>query len=169
MSLTPDEAGFTAFVTARGPSLQRAAFLLTGDHHLAQDLVQGALMQAAKHWTKIHTSPEAYVRRSIFTANVSSWRRRKNLTEHPAGDALPQRPADDGDHDARLSLAAALDALTRKQRAVLVLRYWSDLTETQAAETLGVSVNTVKSTHRQALARLRERSPELVDLMGGHR
>lgn len=165
--LTADEAGFNEFVAARGGALQRSAYLLTGDHHLAEDLVQTALMAAARHWTRIHTSPEAYVRRSIFTANVSRWRRVK-FAEHawsPAADVTgAHAPAYDS--DLRLSLVAALETLTTKQRAVLVLRYYEDLTEAQTADVLGISVNTVKSTHRQALTRLRDRTPALAALLG---
>ena len=61
-----DQSGFDAFVRARGPALARTAYLLTGDHHLAEDLVQAALVQAAKHWERIETSPEAYARRTMY-------------------------------------------------------------------------------------------------------
>ena len=163
--LTADEVGFNEFVAARGPALQRAAYLLCGDHHHAQDLVQSALLQAARHWGRIHTSPEAYVRRSIFTANVSRWRR-KRFDEHElVGDHAHATRAD-ADNDLRMTLVDALDQLTTRQRAVLVLRYYEDLTETATAETLAISVNTVKSTHRRALARLREVAPELSELIG---
>jgi RNA polymerase sigma-70 factor (sigma-E family) len=165
--LTADEAGFTAFVTARSGALLRVAYLLTGDHHTAQDLLQTALLQAARHWERIHTSPEAYVRRTLYTANVSRWRRQRvaevALTYDRAGHE-PSTGADDA--PARLALRHALAGLTAKQRAVLVLRYYEDLTETQTAATLGISVGTVKSTTRQALARLRERRPDLADLIG---
>ncbi len=161
--LTADVEGFDAFVAARSPALLRAAYLLTGDHHLSQDLVQTALMQAARHWEKIHDHPEPYVRRILYNANVSRWRRQK-FAEYPIDDVDTAAPADDT--EARLALAQALDGLTRKQRAVLVLRYYEDLTEAQAAEALGVSVGTVKSTHRQALDRLRSRSPHLAELIG---
>lgn len=168
MALTPDESGFAEFVAARGTALQRTAYLLVGDHHTAQDLVQTALLQAAKHWARIHTSPEAYVRRSIFTANVSRWRRSK-VSEVLAGDAMPESPghrAEGPDLDVRTTVMSALATLTSKQRAVLVLRYYEDLTETQTADALGISTSTVKSTHRQALARLRERAPELATVLG---
>ena len=161
--LTADEAGFSEFVATRGRALQRVAFLLTGDHHTSEDLVQTALLEAARRWTRIHTSPEAYVRRSIFTANVSRWRRKRFTESELVSDR--EAPAAH-DTDVRLTLADALDQLTTKQRAVIVLRYYEDLTEVQTAETLGISVSTVKSTHRHALARLRERSPELAELIG---
>ena len=72
-----DRSAFDGFVHARGPALARTAYLLTGDHHLAEDLVQAALVQAAKHWERIETSPEAYVRRTMYHQNISWWRRRK--------------------------------------------------------------------------------------------
>ncbi|WP_110241236.1 SigE family RNA polymerase sigma factor [Nocardioides gilvus] len=161
--LTADESGFNEFVAARGPALQRVAYLLCGDHHHAQDLVQSALLQAARHWERIHTSPEAYVRRSIFTANVSRWRRRRFDEHELIGD---RASAAHPDPALRMTLIEALDQLTTRQRAVLVLRYYEDLTETATAQTLAISVNTVKSTHRRALARLRECAPELSELIG---
>lgn len=161
--LTADETGFHEFVAARGPALQRAAYLLTGNHHTAQDLVQHALLEAARRWEKIHTSPEAYVRRAIYTANVSRWRRIK-FTEH---ELVGDRTAHEShDPDLRMSLVAALERLTSKQRAVIVLRYYEDLTETQTADALGVTVGTVKSTHSQAIRRLRDHAPHLAELVG---
>lgn len=155
--------GFDAFVAARSVALSRTAYLLTGDHHLAQDLVQAALLQAAKHWRRIHTSPEAYVRRAMYHQNISWWRRRR-LTEIPllAHDGA----ADSADTDLRLTLDQALARLTPKQRTVLVLRFYEDLTEVETAKALGVSTGTVKSTTRQALGRLRVLAPELAELIG---
>lgn len=165
--LTADEAGFTAFVAARSQALTRVAYLLTGDHHAAQDLLQTALLQAARHWERIHTSPEGYVRRSLYTANVSRWRKQK-LTEvtwtHDHGEQEYEGPR--VDVPTRLALADALAGLTAKQRAVIVLRYYEDLTEVQTAEVLGVSLGTVKTTARRALQRLRDRHPDLAELMG---
>jgi RNA polymerase sigma-70 factor (sigma-E family) len=161
--ITADEAGFDAFVAGRQAALSRTAYLLTGDHHLAQDLVQAALLQAARHWKRIHTSPEAYVRRTMYHQNISWWRRRR-LTESPllAHDAT----ADAADTDLRLSLDQALARLTPKQRTVLVLRFYEDLTEVETARALELSTSTVKSTTRQALARLRVLAPELAELIG---
>jgi RNA polymerase sigma-70 factor (sigma-E family) len=160
---TQDEAGFDEFVAARSAALSRTAYLLTGDHHLAQDLVQAALLQAAKHWGRIHTSPEAYVRRAMYHQNISWWRRRKvaesPLSFHDGAAAAP-------DTDLRLTLDQALARLTPKQRTVLVLRFYEDLTEVETARALGISAGTVKSTSRQALARLRALAPELAELIG---
>ncbi len=161
--ITGDEAGFAEFVAARSSALSRTAFLLTGDHHLAQDLVQAALMQAARHWRRIHTSPEAYVRRAMYHQNISWWRRRRfaetSLETYDGATAA-------SDHDLRLTLDQALARLTAKQRTVLVLRFYEDLTEVETARALGLSTSTVKSTTRQALARLRALAPELAELIG---
>lgn len=161
--ITDDEAGFAEFVAGRQAALSRTAYLLTGDHHLAQDLVQAALLQAARHWRRIHTSPEAYVRRAMYHQNISWWRRRRvletALVDHDGAAAAP-------DTDLRLSLDQALTHLTPKQRTVLVLRFYEDLTEAETARALGLSTSTVKSTTRQALARLRTLAPELAELIG---
>ena len=161
--VTDDESGFDAFVQARGAALSRTAYLLTGDHHLAQDLVQTALVQAVKHWRRIHTSPEAYVRRAMYHQNISWWRRRR-FTETSLGSYDGAVPATDP--DLRLTLDQALARLTPNQRTVLVLRFYEDLTETETARTLRLSTSTVKSTTRQALARLRTLAPELAELIG---
>lgn len=161
--ITDDEAGFAEFVAARQAALSRTAYLLTGDHHLAQDLVQAALLQAARHWSRIHTSPEAYVRRAMYHQNISWWRRRR-MAETPLGQH--DGAAATRDTDLRLTLDQALARLTTKQRTVLVLRFYEDLTEVETARALGLSTSTVKSTTRQALARLRVLEPELAELIG---
>lgn len=159
-------AAFDGFVVARTPALSRTAYLLTGDAHLAEDLVQTALFKAAKCWHRIDGDPEPYVRRILYTQNVSWWRRRR-LAE----SFLPERydapaPASP-DPAVRLSLEEALRALTARQRTVLVLRYFEDLTEARTAEVLGIGLGTVKSTGRDALARLRATAPHLQDLLEG--
>lgn len=158
------EDDFRAFVVSRGTALGRTAYLLTGDPHLAEDLVQAALFKAAKAWHRIEGDPEPYVRRILYTQNVSWWRRRR-LTEVSLGSY--DAPAAGRDPDLRLTLDRALALLTVRQRTVLVLRYFEDLTEVQTADVLGISAGTVKSTARHALARLRTLAPDLVDLVGG--
>lgn len=158
-----DEAAFREFVASRTPALSRTAYLLTGDHHLAEDLLQTAFLQAARHWERIHTAPEAYVRRILVTQNISWWRRRR-FTETALG--AYDVPTAAAAPELRLTLEQALALLTAKQRTVLVLRYFEDLTQEQAAAELGVSVGTVKSTTREALARLRKLAPELAELIG---
>ena len=156
---------FDAFVRARTGALARTAYLLTGDAHLAEDLVQTALFRAAKAWHRIEGDPEPYVRRILYTQQVSWWRRRR-VGEVALGEYdAPLRPA--GDPELRLSLEQALARLTTRQRTVLVLRYFEDLTEVQTADVLGIAPGTVKSTGREALARLRTLAPELAEIGGG--
>ncbi|MCW2853622.1 MAG: sigE 7 [Nocardioides sp.] len=154
---------FDAFVVARTPALSRTAYLLTGDAHLAEDLVQTALFKAAKAWHRIEGDPEPYVRRILYTQNVSWWRQRR-ITETALGSY--DGPVPGGDVDLRLSLEQALARLTTRQRTVLVLRYFEDLTEVQTGYALGIGSGTVKSICRQALARLRALAPELAELIG---
>jgi RNA polymerase sigma-70 factor (sigma-E family) len=158
-----DEDAFRAFVVARRPALLRSALLLTGDYHLAEDLVQTALSRLALHWSRVAASgaPEAYVRRILFTSHVSWWRRPR--VREVLADPPDRSIVDVGVED-RLVLRAALAKLTPKQRAVLVLRYYEDFTEVQVAELLGIGVGTVKSQTRHALGRLRILAPELSDL-----
>ena len=161
---TSAEDDFHAFVVARTPALSRTAYLLTGDAHLAEDLVQAALFKAARRWERIQGSPEAYVRRILYTQNVSWWRSRRHVQETPV--ASYDAPAPAADTDLRITLEQALAGLTTRQRTVLVLRYLEDLTEVQTAAILGIGAGTVKSITRQALARLRTLAPELAELVG---
>jgi RNA polymerase sigma-70 factor (sigma-E family) len=167
MAPMADEAAFNDFVVARGPALTRTAYLLTHDHQLAEDLVQTALFKAAKAWDRIEGEPEPYVRRILYTENVSRWRRRRVIEAfQPSYDA----PAVVGnDPDVHVALEQALAELTLRQRTVLVLRYYEDLTETETARALGIGVGTVKSTHRRALGRLRTVAPDLGELIGADR
>ena len=166
MSGTPDhdEHGYREFVTARYAALRRTAYVLTGNHHDAEDLVQTALMKAAGVWRRIHERPEPYVRRIMYHENVSR-RRRRRVAEEPLGshDRVVADPSDA--RVERVLLADALARLTPKQRTVLVLRYYEDLTERQAAAAMGVRVGTIKSQTRHALMRLREVAPELAHRM----
>lgn len=164
MPTTSAEHDFHAFVVARTPALSRTAYLLTGDAHLAEDLVQTALFKAARSWHRIQGHPEPYVRRILYTQNVSWWRGRR-LKETALG-AYDEPAAPAPDTDLRLSLEQALARLTTRQRTVLVLRYFEDLTEVQAADVLGIGAGTVKSITRQALGRLRTLAPELAELIG---
>lgn len=159
-----NEHDFHAFVVARTPALSRTAYLLTGDAHLAEDLVQTALFKAARAWDRIQGHPEPYVRRILYTQNVSWWRSRRQVPETALQEYDGPAPA--ADTDLRLSLEEALARLTTRQRTVLVLRYFEDLTEVQTADVLGIGAGTVKSIARQALGRLRVLAPELSELMG---
>ncbi len=126
-----DEAAFHDFVVARTPALSRTAYLLTGDHQLSEDLVQTSLFKAAHAWHRIQGDPEPYVRRIIYHENISWWRRRRHLPETAIG--VFDAPATADDDDPRILLQQALAALSVKQRTVLVLRYFEDLTEAQTA------------------------------------
>ncbi len=148
------EHSFDEYVAARYPALLRTAYLLTGNHHDAEDLVQTALVKAVGAWRRIEGSPDAYVRRILVNENVSRWRRHRGREVVVA--ATPDRPIEPSDPDDAIALRAALAALAPRQRAVVVLRYYEDLTERETADVLGIAVGTVKSQARDALARLRE-------------
>lgn len=164
MARQDDEAAFHEFVVARVAAFSRTAYLLTGDFHLAEDLVQTALFKAAKAWHRIEGEPEAYVRRILYTQNVSWWRSRRHVSERSL-EVYDDRAAASDDLELRISLDQALAQLTRKQRTVLILRYYEDLTEVETARLLGIGVGTVKSQSRQALARLRIVAPHLGELV----
>lgn len=150
-------------VSARGRALSRAAHLLTGDHQSAEDLVQETYVVLVRRRQKSgRVDPEACVRRSLYSRVVDGWRRRR-LAELPWATP-PEAPSGDeaGTASDRLTLQGALARLRPRQRAVLVLRFYEDLTETQAAAALGISPNTIKSQTRVALQRLRELAPEVA-------
>jgi RNA polymerase sigma factor (sigma-70 family) len=121
-------------------------------------------MKAAGVWRRIEERPEPYVRRIMYHENVSAWRRRR-VTEETLGSHDSALEVGDSADD-RMVLAEALSRLTPKQRTVLVLRYYEDLTEQQAAAVMGVRVGTIKSQTRHALMRLRELAPDLVTRTG---
>ncbi len=147
---------FEEFVASRGRDLWRSAWLLTGDAHKAEDLVQTALLKCWRRWSSIANdgAVEAYVRRAMVTT-YTDWWRRKWRSELPT-EVLP-----DGIDTAayaveeRQDALVALAALPRGQRAVLVLRFYDDLTVAQTAEALGVTEGTVKSQTSRALQALR--------------
>ncbi|TWG98138.1 RNA polymerase sigma-70 factor (sigma-E family) [Nocardioides sp. J9] len=151
-------ADFDAFVAARSSALLRTAYLLTRDHALAEDLLQTALTKAWFAWRRIDGDPEPYVRRILVNTYASWWRRRWN-GEH-ATDELPEPTGSASStgaerSDARHDLWTALGRLPRRQRAVVVLRYFEDLTEAETARVLDCSVGNVKSQCSRALAKLR--------------
>ena len=155
MASNAGQPDFDDFVAARSASLLRTAYLLTHDHGLAEDLLQTALTKAWFAWGRVSESHEAYVRKILVNTYSTWWRRRWNgeqptdeLPERPVADA--SGPADDG-HD----LWRAMERLPRRQRAVVVLRYFEDLTEAQTADALGCTVGTIKSQTSKAFAKLR--------------
>ena len=149
MTAYPD---FEEFVVARRDALLRTAYLLTGNHHDAEDLVQSALVKVVPKWARIQDHPEAYVRQVLARESVNRWRARR--WREVTTDLVPEATYDEGAD--RLALLEDLRRLSPRQRAVLVLRYFDDLTEADTAATLGISVGTVKTHARDALARLRD-------------
>lgn len=160
---------FREFVESRLGRLSRVAFLLTGNHHAAEDLLQSALEKVAQHWRRVAAggSPDAYVRRVLYHEHVSIWRRTRLEV---STDQLPETATGDDDADTavrRLVLQRALTRLTPRQRAVIVLRFFEDLSVEDTARVLGCSEGTVKSQTSHALSRLRELAPELGDFARG--
>lgn len=149
-----DRSGFDEFVAARSRALLRTAYLLTRNRSLAEDLLQTALLKCWQAWGRIDDGdPEAYVRRVVVTTYVSWWRRRSR-GEVPTQE-LPESVAPPGGPEQRDLVWQALGRLPRRQRAVVVLRYYEDLSEADIARVLGVSRGTVKSQCSKALAHLR--------------
>lgn len=150
-----DDAGFREFVTRQRGALLRTAYLLTGDHGRAEDLVQTALLETYRRWGRVagRGDPTAYVRRALVTT-ATSWRRRMSSTEQVV-QTLPERGCDDRYRERDDAVLRALRELPPRMRAVVVLRWYEDLTEAATAEALGCSVGTVKTQASRALARLR--------------
>lgn len=158
-----ERAGFADFVAAHGRRLLHLAELLTGDQHLAEDLTQDVLARAYLHWDRIRRDdPYTYLRRSLVNARTDRWRRRLPIPMADPGSKIrmPDHAQELVDRDLVLT---ALRRLTARERGVIALRYYEDLTEAQTAEHLGVAVGTVKSANARALTKLRE-NPALHDL-----
>jgi RNA polymerase sigma-70 factor (sigma-E family) len=162
---------FRDFVAARSPALQRTAYLLVGDWGLAEDLVQTALIKTYLAWRSLEgvAAIEPYAR-TVLVHTASRWWRRRWRGERPTA-VLPDRGVADGadasaERDRVWRLVLSLPA---RQRAVLVLRYYEDLTEAQAARVMGVSIGTVKSHTARALATLRQRLDGVPALEGSGR
>jgi RNA polymerase sigma-70 factor (sigma-E family) len=155
MSVASEDA-FRAFALSRRPALRRTAFLLCGDWHQADDLVQAALVKLYVAWPRIRAGgpPDAYVQRILIRCYLDArrrpWRRELpvDIVDH---DGPAPRP-----HEEVLDLRSALDRLPRRQRATLLLRFWLDLSVAQTADALGCSEGTVKSQTARALTTLRE-------------
>ncbi|MFF3754722.1 SigE family RNA polymerase sigma factor [Streptomyces sp. NPDC002018] len=157
MPYTNDD--FAEYAAGAWPRLVRAAHLLTGDFHEAEDLVQTTLVKVCARWRRIpREEVEFYVRRALVNNNLSRVRKRRVI--HLLTPLLPERVhgrhAGHAEHvEERAALAQALAALTARQRAVVVLRYWEDLSEQETAAVLNCSVGTVKTHARRALESLR--------------
>ena len=157
-----DEASYVEFVSARWASFFRLAFLLTGTEHAAEDLLQTALLRAFVAWPKIQRTeaPDAYVRRILVNGAISDGRRRGRRPEvlservpEPAGRGDAAQPMEDV--AVRDALWPLIEALPPRQRAVVVLRYYEDLSEREIAAVLGCAPGTVKSQASAAMRSLR--------------
>lgn len=162
------EPGFEDFASARGAALFRTAWLLTGDWHLAEDLVQETLGRLFSRWSLVARadSPHAYAQ-TVLLRSFLSRRRRRSSHERPAELLEPADDhRDDGDADLRVVLLGALAQLDRTDRAVLVLRYWEDLDAPATATLLGITPVAVRTRSRRALDRLRAvLGDDLADLL----
>ena len=162
-------AEFREFMHARWPAMVRLAYGLTGDQGHAEDVAQAAFARAYASWPRVRRSgdPDAYVRQIVINENRNRYRKRRvteRLTDSPPESVLTDVPWTEAtrDYDERSALTAALQRLGPRQRAVIVLRYWMDLTEPEIAAALNCSVGTVKSQAARAPATLRQ-STDLVD------
>lgn len=155
-----DRESFDAFVRARLPELLRFGRALTGSAEAGADLVQDALERTLLAWGRLERrgEPEGYIRRIMVNRNISVWR--KFGREHPTADFY-ESGADD--HHFDHELWTALLQLPPRQRAVIALRYYDDMSEADIARTLGCSVGTVKSQASKALAKLRQSVPDIGD------
>jgi RNA polymerase sigma-70 factor (sigma-E family) len=157
-------AEFSEFAHSRWPQLVRLGYGLTGDRGLAEDLAQTALASAYASWPRVRRAdePDAYLRRILINA-YRGGRRKRRIAEDLRPTAPDVAVADPvGRHDDQAAVLAALAALPPKQREVVLLRYWLDLTEAQAAASLGCSIGNVKSQCARALAKLKV-SAELAE------
>lgn len=161
------EVSFRRFVANRWGALQRYAFVLTGDHQIAEDVVQVALEKCWRRWAKIRTdSPESYVRAAV--ANTAASRRRRRTVPETSLDAIVRPPVDGHDHAEihalRSGLWAGLNDLPPRQRTVVVLRLWEDRSVEETASILGITSGAVKSQLSKAVAQLRQH-PQVREVM----
>lgn len=147
---------FREYAVAAQPHLRRSAYLLCGDWHTAEDLVQTTFGRLFRSWPKVvrADSVDAYARTVLFRAFLDL--KRKEDRTVPL-DGVPEPAAAPDDSDLRLAVRSALDTLPPRARAVVVLRFWEDLSVEQTADALGVSTGTVKSQTSRAIAMLRQR------------
>lgn len=159
MKPDPAVADLESFLAERGEPLLRTAVLLAGSKEAGEDLLQAALERLLKHWRSIHGSPEGYLRRTLYNLAAdgwrreSAWRRQLRLLRHGT-DTVVADPA--VTVDLRDALVGLLMQLPPRQRAVIVARYWEELSEAETAQVLGCSAGTVKSQTWRAVRRLRE-------------
>jgi RNA polymerase sigma-70 factor (sigma-E family) len=150
------ERALRRFVAERGDRLLGTAALLAGSRDAGEDLMQSALERLLRNWRRVEGDPESYVRRTLYNLAVDGWRRQR-LWQRKAVLTEPDPPADlAAAVDLRDAVIRMLVQLPPRQRAVVVLRYFEQLSEAETAQALGCSVGTVKSATSRGLARLRE-------------
>lgn len=149
---------FAEYAQARQSHLQRTAYLLCGDPHQAQDLAQETLTRLCRYWSRAGKadSVDAYARRILVNAYLANQRKLKRERDAHIALALGAPPPPANESDLRFELLAALEQLGKRGRAVLVLRFWEDLSVEATAAALDCSVGTVKSQTSRSLVRLRE-------------
>jgi RNA polymerase sigma-70 factor (sigma-E family) len=155
MARPPSDADYTELVVASWPALYRTAYLLLGDRAEAEDLVQTALAKTYASWGRVRDLDAAHgYARTTLVNTASSWFRKKSWRNERPTEVLPEAGHEPDPSD-RPAVIGALAQLPPRQRAVVVLRYYEDLTVAQTASALGVTEGTVKSQTSDALARLR--------------
>ena len=162
MPRPPSDAEFTEFVHVAWPKLYRTAYLLLGDRNLAEDLVQTALAKTYGSWRRVRDLERAHgYARTVLVNTAAEWFRKKSWRNELASAELPESGYDI-DHSTRPVVIDALRELPPRQRAVIVLRFYEDLSVAQAASALGCTEGTVKSQTSDALTRLRTLLGEAV-------
>jgi len=156
MSRTPTDGEFAEFVEAAWPGLYRTAYLILGEHQLAEDLVQTALAKTYASWSRVR-EPDAALgyARVVLGHTAASWFRRRSWRNERPTEELPDATAAESDPSDRPALMAALSRLPPRQRAVVVLRFYDDLSVREVAHVLACSEGTVKSQTHHAMAQLR--------------
>ena len=150
------EDGFADFVRAASPRLLTSAWMLCGDPHVAEELVQESLARVYVHWRRVKAdNPTAYARRVLVNLHTDRWRRRRREVLTDTVPDTDPSPGPSSRSDLGLDLVRALQGLPRRERECVVLRHYLDLSEKDAAATLGVSTGTVKSSTSRGLAALR--------------
>jgi len=163
-------ADLESFLAERGEPLLRTAVLLAGSKEAGEDLLQAGLERLLRHRRQVHGDPEGYLRRTLYNLATDTWRRQRawrgrlRLLQNTAVAGTADRTAD---IDARDALIRLLRQLPPRQRAVIVGRYWEQLTEAEAAAMLGCSVGSIKSASSRGLRRLRELSGPALGAGGG--
>lgn len=155
---------FDEFVRESSPGLLRMAYLLTGDRGHAEDVVQTALLQVARRWRRIRGEPTPYARQAVVNLAKNHWRDRFRRPRESNATVEPGYAPPEADVLLQQMLLPVVMDLPARQRAVLVLRYFQDLSVEQTADALGCSIGTVKSQTHHALSKLRAALGDPADL-----